>query len=212
MREHILIANGSNIMRWWLVHHYLAIVLSVILLTWFVWCVMCDVCLAVCGLCVVWGCVLGFMSVVFHVVSIVSGPAGHTMTYSACSSWSSPSISVCSFEFVFLLLFSVCCVILVSSSPPNPQHANTIHRRRAVSAAQVPGCCALQEASAGSLRQHGGHQRWVDSALLFSSTDALLDIPTPGLFFWVIGCSVLVYVCMYICMCTCICLSRFTPV
>ncbi len=34
IREHILIANGSRILHWWLVHHYLAILLAVIMLTW----------------------------------------------------------------------------------------------------------------------------------------------------------------------------------
>lgn len=34
LREHILIANGSRIKRWWLIHHYLSIFLAAILLTW----------------------------------------------------------------------------------------------------------------------------------------------------------------------------------
>eukprot|EP00042_Codosiga_hollandica_P041019 m.362053 g.362053 ORF g.362053 m.362053 type:complete len:333 (-) comp56012_c0_seq1:130-1128(-) len=34
LREHVLIVNGSKIMHWWLVHHYLAILLSCIILTW----------------------------------------------------------------------------------------------------------------------------------------------------------------------------------
>ena len=34
VREHILIANGSKIMAWWLTHHYLAIALSLVMLTW----------------------------------------------------------------------------------------------------------------------------------------------------------------------------------
>lgn len=35
LREHILIANGSKIRRWWLVHHYLAIFLASVMLTWY---------------------------------------------------------------------------------------------------------------------------------------------------------------------------------
>ena len=34
LREHILIANGSRIMAWWLMHHYFAIAFSVVMLTW----------------------------------------------------------------------------------------------------------------------------------------------------------------------------------
>lgn len=34
VREHVLIQNGSNIRRWWRAHHYLAILLSAVMLTW----------------------------------------------------------------------------------------------------------------------------------------------------------------------------------
>ena len=34
VREHVLIQNGSSIRRWWRAHHYLAILLSAVMLTW----------------------------------------------------------------------------------------------------------------------------------------------------------------------------------
>merc|ERR1712137_1286239 len=34
LREQILRVNGSNINRWWIFHHYLSIISSMILLTW----------------------------------------------------------------------------------------------------------------------------------------------------------------------------------
>ena len=34
LREHILKVNGSNINAWWIAHHYIAILLSAIVLTW----------------------------------------------------------------------------------------------------------------------------------------------------------------------------------
>ena len=34
LREHILKVNGSNINRWWTIHHYMAILMSIIVLTW----------------------------------------------------------------------------------------------------------------------------------------------------------------------------------
>jgi hypothetical protein len=34
LRESVLVANGSNIRRWWRLHHYLSLVLAVIVLTW----------------------------------------------------------------------------------------------------------------------------------------------------------------------------------
>jgi hypothetical protein len=34
LREHILLVNGSNIREWWLIHHYLSMFLSVVLLMW----------------------------------------------------------------------------------------------------------------------------------------------------------------------------------
>jgi len=34
LREHILKVNGSNINRWWTTHHYLAMLMSVVILTW----------------------------------------------------------------------------------------------------------------------------------------------------------------------------------
>jgi len=34
LRENILLANGSHIRRWWIIHHYLSAILSFILLVW----------------------------------------------------------------------------------------------------------------------------------------------------------------------------------
>jgi hypothetical protein len=34
LREHILLVNGSNIREWWLIHHYLSILLSAVLILW----------------------------------------------------------------------------------------------------------------------------------------------------------------------------------
>ncbi|BAM79918.1 hypothetical protein, conserved [Cyanidioschyzon merolae strain 10D] len=34
LRESVLVANGSNIRRWWRLHHYLSLVLAVVVLTW----------------------------------------------------------------------------------------------------------------------------------------------------------------------------------
>ncbi|KAK4532581.1 hypothetical protein CCYA_CCYA13G3438 [Cyanidiococcus yangmingshanensis] len=34
LRESVLVANGSNIRRWWRLHHYLSLILAVVVLTW----------------------------------------------------------------------------------------------------------------------------------------------------------------------------------
>ena len=34
LRENILLANGSDIMHWWIYHHYLSMLLALIMLLW----------------------------------------------------------------------------------------------------------------------------------------------------------------------------------